>query len=157
MNKLTLNEPATTNNKHQRLELFNNCGKCRLNMSTIQSDLYMYHCIIPRTIFLFPNLITKRKENRMHSSRMHTGCSLTVCRSLLVGRGSAPWGVGLLLGGAWSWGGLVPGGPAPGGGVVSQHALRQTPTVNRMTDRCKNINFIAAGKNFRFRVRFCAV
>ena len=42
----------------------------------------------------------------------------------------------------------VPGGvSAPGGrgggpgGVVSQHALRQTPSppVNRMTDRCKNI------------------
>ena len=29
------------------------------------------------------------------------------------------------------------GGSAPGG--VSQHALRQTPPVNRMTDRCKNI------------------
>ena len=51
---------------------------------------------------------------------------------------------------------LVPGGSGPGGGclvrggvcllrgeggVVSQHALRQTPPppVNRMTDRCKNI------------------
>ena len=45
---------------------------------------------------------------------------------------------GLLLGGAWSWEGLLPGGylvqgvPGPGGclvqgGLVSQHALRQTP------------------------------
>ena len=35
---------------------------------------------------------------------------------------------------------MLPGGmPGPGGGVVSQHALRQTPPVNRMTDRCKNI------------------
>ena len=33
-----------------------------------------------------------------------------------------------------SWGGCVL--PA---GVVSQHALRQTPPVKRMTDRCKNI------------------
>ena len=53
---------------------------------------------------------------------------------------------------AWSWGGekgvvcLVPGGGVPGpgglvclvGGGVPQHALRQTPPVNRMTNRCKN-------------------
>ena len=32
------------------------------------------------------------------------------------------------------------GGSAPEGrGVTSQHALRQTPPVNRMTNRCKNI------------------
>ena len=31
------------------------------------------------------------------------------------------------------------GGSAPGGGVVSQHVMRQTPPVHRMTDRCKNI------------------
>ena len=35
--------------------------------------------------------------------------------------------------GAWSWGGAW----SPGG--ASQHALRQTPPVNRMTNRCKNI------------------
>ena len=28
-----------------------------------------------------------------------------------------------------------------GVGVASQHALRQPPPVNRMTDRCKNITF----------------
>ena len=49
----------------------------------------------------------------MHSSRMRTGRSLTVCRSLLPGGVSAPGGDGGLLRG--------------GGGVVSQHALRQTP------------------------------
>ena len=47
-------------------------------------------------------------------------------------------------------GGSAPGEvPGPGGmylvlggGVVSQHALRQTPPpVNRITDRCKNITF----------------
>ena len=54
---------------------------------------------------------------------------------------SGPGGAGCLLLGGVS----VPGGSAPGGcllrgvGVVSQHALRQTPLVNRMTDRCKNI------------------
>ena len=45
---------------------------------------------------------------------------------------SAPGGVGV-----YSWGGGQLS--APGWGVVSQHALRQTPPVNRMTDRCKNI------------------
>ena len=71
-------------------------------------------------------------STRMHSSRMRTGRSLTVCRSLLLGVGGAciwspsipPLGVGLDL------------------RVVFQHALRQTPQpppVNRMTDRCKNI------------------
>ena len=64
--------------------------------------------------------------------------------------GACSWGVGLV------WVGMLPPGgwvlpprgyqlrgrvPAPGG-VVSQHALRQTPLlVNRMTDRCKNITF----------------
>ena len=106
---------------------------------------------------------------RMHSSRMRTGRSLTVCRSLLPGGGvSAPGGCllprgclllggmwSLLLGGwcvwsggcmvpeVWSWGGvwsqggLLRGVSGPGGvwwqggvcsqGVISQHALRQTP------------------------------
>ena len=46
-------------------------------------------------------------------------------------------GVGLL-------GGSGPGGSVCWGGVsaprgVSQHALRQTPPVKRMTNRCKNI------------------
>ena len=57
-------------------------------------------------------------ETRMHSSRMRTGRSLTVCWRLLHGGGSAPGG-------------------------VSQHALRQTPLppprVDRITDACKNI------------------
>ena len=128
----------------------------------------------------------------MHSSRMHTSRSLTICRSLLPRGVSASWGVVsapggmgvfcsggvcshggvcsggllpgvsalrgcLLLGGVCSWGVSAPGGcllwglcllwggSALGcslqGGMVSQHALRQTPTppVNRMTDSCKNI------------------
>ena len=59
----------------------------------------------------------------MHSSRMHTGCSLTVCQSLLLGGMSAPGGVSALGGGG------VPalGGGFCSGGVVSQHSLRQTP------------------------------
>ena len=56
---------------------------------------------------------------------------------------SGGWGV---LGGVCSGGGgvsarggglVLGGGSAPG--VVSQHALRQTPPVNRMTNRGKNL------------------
>ena len=106
-------------------------------------------------------------KKRMHSSRMRTGRSLTVCWRLLPGGVSAPGGF-CLPGGVWSggvsahrgvcsWGvsapggSVCPGGSAPGGvcsggiwsgGVVSQHALRQTPSpapVDRITDACKNI------------------
>ena len=57
----------------------------------------------------------------MHSSRMRTGRSLTVCCSLLPGEG----GRGVCSGGgvcSWGgppcWGGLLPGGsPCPEGGV----------------------------------------
>ena len=60
-------------------------------------------------IVTYKNLIT-----RMHSSRMRTGHSLTVCRSLLPAGGV----------------------PSPGrGGVVSQHALRQTPPPREQNDK----------------------
>ena len=69
---------------------------------------------------------------RMHSSRMHTGRSLTVCRSLLPGGGevSAPGGVsalwGVCSGGCLVWGGVCSRGvcvcswgmSAPGGGCL---------------------------------------
>ena len=55
----------------------------------------------------------------------------------LLGGGS-PWQRGLLCrGGLGRWG-FLGRGVLPGRGV-SQHALRQTPPLNRMTDRCKNI------------------
>ena len=99
----------------------------------------------------------------MHSSRMRTGRSLTVCCSLLPGGGvdCLVWGGVCLIRG---WGALVPGGSAlfgggsgPGGGVgllwggsapgegggVSQHALRQTPSpppwTEFFTHACENI------------------
>ena len=88
----------------------------------------------------------------MHSSRMRTGRSLTVCWRLLPGvGGSGPGGVrsrgGGLVRGGLLWGVSAPRGvygprgvSAPGGLVVSQHALRQTPPpVDRITDACKNI------------------
>ena len=72
---------------------------------------------------------------------------------LVRGGLSGPGGVCLVRGGclpgpgwgvsAWSQGclpgpeGGLPGPVGEGGGT--QHALRQTPPVNRMTDRCKNI------------------
>ena len=126
----------------------------------------------------------------MHSSRMRTGRSLTVFRSLLHGggvcsqggvcsRGVSAWGGGFCSGGCLLLGGLLPGGGCllwgcllwggvcsrgcllqgvsvlglcllPGGvcsgGVCSQGGCgipacteADTPLVNRMTNRCKNI------------------
>ena len=95
---------------------------------------------------------------RLHSSRMCTSRALTVSPSMLCAGGvsslgGSPLGEGGLLwergvssgGGGLLWGrgvssrGVSSGGSPPGGVVVSQHALRQTPPVNRMTNRCKNI------------------
>ena len=103
----------------------------------------------------------------MHSSRMRTGRSLTVCHRGVCSWGVCFWGGGLLLGvcsrgvGVSALGGVVcslgvsaPGRVCSGGclllggvcsqgvllpGVVSQHALRQTPSVDRITDTSKNI------------------
>ena len=67
----------------------------------------------------------------MHSSRMRTGRSLTVCWRLLPG-GCLP-GPGGYLPGPGGGVCLVQGVGLPGlggsgpGGVASQHALRQTP------------------------------
>ena len=87
----------------------------------------------------------------MHSSRMRTGRSLTVCAGGggVPPSGGTPW-QGCLL----AEGGLLDrGSPWQGG------SLRQTPPVNRMTDRCKNITLattslrpvnIASHGNFAF-------
>ena len=53
-----------------------------------------------------------------------------------------PGGVCLVGGGLPGRGGgcsLVPGGGLWSRGVSAQHALRQTPPVDRITDACKNI------------------
>ena len=108
------------------------------------------------------------KETRMHSSRMRTGRSLTAYRSLLPGGGgvSARGGVCSQEGGVCS-GGVCSGGCLLGGVVVSQHALRQTPPVNRITDTSKNITLATTSlrpvkttnitQNFRFRFHFSSV
>ena len=104
----------------------------------------------------------------MHSSRMHTGHSLTVCRSLLLGgvlllgRGLLLGGLlpgGLLLGGVSFWGVLLlgvsfwgvslgglflggsPSGGSPSGGclLLGGASFRETPPVDRITDTSKNI------------------
>ena len=64
----------------------------------------------------------------MHSSRMRT-----VCNSSRLPGGCLLQGGACLLPGRV--GCLVQGGMSAPGGVVSQHALRQIPPVNRMTDR----------------------
>ena len=72
------------------------------------------------------NCHIRQAIRRLHSSRMHTAYLLTVSRSMHCAEGwgggygvSAPVGC-LLTGGPWSEG-------VPGPGVVSQHALGQTP------------------------------
>ena len=96
----------------------------------------------------------------MHSSRMRTGRSLTICCSLLPGGGAGvclvPGGVLALGGGSPCWGGLpglggfslaggvslVWGGCLPGleGGLSAwSGGSPETPPVNRITDTCKNI------------------
>ena len=65
------------------------------------------------------------------------------------GPGGCPlWG-GLVLGGCVSAPrGVCSGGLWSLGGVVSQHALRQTRPVNRIADACRTLpwpNFVAAG------------
>ena len=95
---------------------------------------------------------------RMHSTRMRTVRPLVDRMLESASRGgSGPGGCllqgGLVPGGVSAPGGFGPGGmSAPGesgpGGGISQHALRQTPPVDRHTP-VKILpwpNFVAAGK-----------
>ena len=73
---------------------------------------------------------------------MRTGCSLTVGWGGCSRGDVCSWGVFALEGVSGPSGGMsTPGGcVCSDGGVVSQHALRQTPpTVDRITDTSKNI------------------
>ena len=120
----------------------------------------------------------------MHSNRMRTGRSLTVCCSLLSRGGvfSLVWGVCLVWGGSpWSWGFLLgPGGsawsrgvlpawgclPSQGGFSLGGFSLvrgvlpasgglsRDPPPVNRITDTCKNIAL--ATTSLRLVIMFCS-
>ena len=97
----------------------------------------------------------------MHSSRMRTGRSLTVCRSLLPGgvsasRGvSAPRGVYGGGGSASRWvsapGGSTPmGGLLPRGGYPIMHWGRLPPPLTESQTPVKTLpwpNFVATGNN----------
>ena len=86
----------------------------------------------------------------MHSSRMRTGRSLTVCWRLLPGGRGGAWSGGVWSGGSGAWSGgvcLVWGV----GRVVSQHAEPPPPPVDRHTP-VKTLpwpKFVAAGKDIR--------
>ena len=60
-------------------------------------------------------------------------------------------GMGVSLAGGSPWQGGLPGRGVSLAGGVSQHALRQIPPLNRMTDACENITLpqtsFAGGKN----------
>ena len=147
------------NDRNVRFELFTKTEK---NLHTNQQNEHTPGFIIVAVLFfdkcnrIFNKVLMtiSTLKTRKHSSRMRTGRSLTVCRSLLPGGVSAPGGcvcsggclllggvcsggVCLLQGGVCSWGGLVPGGggPVPEGWEVSQHALRQTPPCGQ-NHRC---------------------
>ena len=66
----------------------------------------------------------------MHSSRMRTVRS----SDRISGGGVCSWGVSA-PGGCLLWGVSAPGGCLLLGGVVSQHALRQTPPPDPPVDR----------------------
>ena len=63
-----------------------------------KTELFSYQKTLANISHLFFISFTKDNKTRMHSSRMLTGRSLTVCCSLLsregvsAPRGSAPWG-----------------------------------------------------------------
>ena len=93
----------------------------------------------------YRNIRSNLHATRMHSSRMRTGRSLTVCQVCVCvcvcQRGGGCAGGGCQRRGVpEGWSGPMGEGVV----VVSQHAPRQTPPpVNRMTDRCKNITLAA--------------
>ena len=96
----------------------------------------------------FPEVTSKSMFN-VQQVCIPVGCVPPACCPYLPACTAQGW---CLLQGGLHHGGAAPGGslplrePASGGsacswGGVSQHALRQTPPVDRMTDRCKNITF----------------
>ena len=87
----------------------------------------------------------KQALTRMHSSRMRTCRSLTISWSLLPGRGGSQ-----VPGGESAPRGVSPPRGVCSGGVVSQHALRQTPPLTESQTPVKTLpwpNFVAAGNN----------
>ena len=129
-----------------------------LAKNELHFEMFCLNCI-------FSNSTAKGRKilyTRMHSSRMRTGRTLTVFRSLLFRGGvSGP-------GGCLVWGGcLVPGGylPGPGGvpawseGGVPGQVLPPPPCGQNDTRLWKYYlgqNFVSAGKNL-IEVASCGV
>ena len=97
-----------------------------------------------RSIFMQVQL--KLCQTRMHSSRMCTAHALT------IGCGGGVCGVGGSR--RYLLGGYLPGGTCPGGCTCPEGCTcpgTHPPSVNRMTDRCKNITLpktsFAGGNN----------
>ena len=89
----------------------------------------------------------------MHSSRMRITCLLTISQHALPGGGVPAQGVYLPGGVPASWctclgvyllGGCTCTGGVPARGCTCPEGCTcpGTPTVNRMTDRCKNITLV---------------
>ena len=129
------------NNRNSRSVVTTPCHT-RTTVSTVSFTARTIHCNVTWFMFtslsghfsfrlsVFVTLVTLLVEDyllwskcktRMHSSRMCTARSLTVWRGCL------------LPGGGVSRGCLLPGGR----GVVSQHALRQTPLWTESQTRVK--------------------
>ena len=88
----------------------------------------------------------------MHSSRMRTGRSLTVCWILLLGGGVCSQGGCLLLGGVVSAPGecLLPGGGSAPGGCIPACTEADTPLLTESQTPVKTLpwnNFVGAGKH----------
>ena len=111
-----------TESKKDVLHPCDGIGPCSSNDNKAQEETGqdLWHPL-NTTRYNFPEGQGNFQRTRTHSSRMRTGRSLTVCRSLL------PGGECLLLGGL----------SAPGGIPTCTEA--DTPSVNRITDACKNI------------------
>ena len=125
------------------------CGSVHTVQRQTPTQFYVNLSVYVSVSVLVSEMITIK---RMHSSRMRTGHSLTVCCRLLPG-GVSPWQGGVLPGrGVWSREGVLPGrgGILPGGGDFPGRGgspwqgggcspYWRPPPVNRMTNRCKNI------------------
>ena len=78
--------------------------------------LYNIECIVFKNSHMHSVHFYKNHfKTRLHSSRMRTARALTLSPSMLCAGGLPGLGGCMVQEGAWSW------------GVVSQHALRQTP------------------------------
>ena len=113
-------------------------------------------CVVKSSYSLVRHRVYK---TRMHSSRMRTGCSLTICCSVLPRGGGSPWswGGGVLLGsGGFS---LVRRGCVclvRGGSPWSQGGgSPETPPVNRITDTCTNITLATTSSWLVITLLFC--